>query len=73
MVGLLKLSRRVMMKCRWGLISICLMMFAIDSFRFFCGDDSIYLQLATLWAILGTMVWLICKVVAEIIEYMDRF
>lgn len=62
-----------MMKCRWGLISICLMMFAIDSFRFFCGDDSIYLQLATLWAILGTIVWFICKVVDEIIDYMDRF
>jgi hypothetical protein len=61
------------MKCRWGLISICLMMFAIDSFRFFYGDDSIYLQLATLWALVGTMSWLICKVIDEIIEYMDRF
>jgi hypothetical protein len=61
------------MKCRWGLISICLMMFAIDSFRFFCGDDSIYLQLATLWALVGTMSWLICRGVDKIIEYMDRF
>jgi hypothetical protein len=61
------------MKCRWALTSICLMMFTIDSFRFFYGDDSIYLQLATLWALVGTMSWLICKVIDEIIEYMDRF
>jgi hypothetical protein len=61
------------MKCRWALTSICLMMFTIDSFRFFYGDDSIYLQLATLWALVGTMSWLICRGVDEIIEYMDRF
>jgi hypothetical protein len=61
------------MKCRWGLISICLMMFTIDSFRFFYGDDSIYLQLATLWALVGTMSWLICRGVDKIIEDMDRF
>jgi hypothetical protein len=61
------------MKCRWFVLTICFAMFAMDIGLFYRGSNDLYGQLAALWALVGTMSWLICRVIDEIIEYMDRF
>jgi hypothetical protein len=60
------------MKCRWAIIGGCFIM-SIGNVFLWLKSGYICGQLATLWALVGTMSWLICKVIDEISEYMDRF
>ena len=60
------------MKSRWFVIGLCFVMFLGDFYLLLQGEP-LYGQLAGLWALGGMMVWIICKVLDEIIDYIGGY